>query len=247
MIWNSGAGRSVAVVLVIAAATAIGATTATAGAQTPAAGLLSNESTLTRWAHPVRLDAVLARPTAGAPAVARLHRLTEDGKPEVYLVLRGRYDPQGRLWLLIRVPTRPNGVTGWVLRDAVGPLHVVTTQLVIDTRLLRATLRRGGRTIWTSPIGVGAPSTPTPVGRFYIRELLYVGHLDPFYGPWAFGTSAYSAKLTDWPGGGVVGIHGTNRPELLPGRPSHGCVRLPNAAVSSLARLMPVGTPVLIV
>jgi lipoprotein-anchoring transpeptidase ErfK/SrfK len=142
---------------------------------------------------------------------------------------------------------RPNGVTGWVPRAALGPLQVVTTRLVIDRRRLRATLTRAGRAIWSSPVGVGAPGTPTPAGHFYIRELLYVGHVDPFYGPWAFGTSAYSATLTDWPGGGVVGIHGTDRPELLPGRPSHGCVRLPDAAVSLLARLMPIGTPVLII
>ena len=63
------------------------------------------------------------------------------------------------------------------------------------------------------------------------------------YGLWAFGTSAYSV-LSDWPGGGVVGIHGTNEPQRIPGRPSHGCVRVPNRAISRLARIMPVGTPV---
>jgi lipoprotein-anchoring transpeptidase ErfK/SrfK len=59
----------------------------------------------------------------------------------------------------------------------------------------------------------------------------------------AFGTSAYSV-LSDWPGGGVVGIHGTNQPGLLPGRVSHGCIRVPNAKIARLARLMPIGTPV---
>ena len=63
------------------------------------------------------------------------------------------------------------------------------------------------------------------------------------YGPRAFGTGAYS-RLSDWPGGGVVGIHGTNRPSLLPGRPSHGCIRLPNRAIKRLYRLMAIGTPV---
>jgi lipoprotein-anchoring transpeptidase ErfK/SrfK len=52
--------------------------------------------------------------------------------------------------------------------------------------------------------------------------------------------------LTDWPGGGFIGIHGTNQPEILPGRVSHGCVRMPNPAVLRLARLMPLGTPVTI-
>jgi lipoprotein-anchoring transpeptidase ErfK/SrfK len=53
--------------------------------------------------------------------------------------------------------------------------------------------------------------------------------------------------LSDWPGGGVIGIHGTNEPGLIPGHPSHGCVRVPNDAVRRLARLMPLGTPVRIV
>ena len=130
-------------------------------------------------------------------------------------------------------------------RSALGPLRTVTTALEIDRRRQRAVLRRSGRAVWRSPVGVGAPGTPTPAGRFYIRELLDNRGGDPLYGPWAFGTSAYS-DLSDWPGGGVVGIHGTNRPDLIPGRPSHGCVRVPNAAARRLARLMPVGTPVLI-
>jgi lipoprotein-anchoring transpeptidase ErfK/SrfK len=65
------------------------------------------------------------------------------------------------------------------------------------------------------------------------------------YGPIAFGTSAYS-RLSDWPGGGVIGIHGTDQPGLIPGRVSHGCVRVPNRAIRRLARLVGVGTPVLI-
>jgi lipoprotein-anchoring transpeptidase ErfK/SrfK len=95
--------------------------------------------------------------------------------------------------------------------------------------------------IWTSRIGVGAPGTPTPGGRFWIRERLRGD--GAVYGPWAFGTSAYSG-LSDWPGGGVIGIHGTNQPGLIPGRPSHGCIRVPNGKISRLAKLMPVGSPV---
>jgi lipoprotein-anchoring transpeptidase ErfK/SrfK len=41
-----------------------------------------------------------------------------------------------------------------------------------------------------------------------------------------------------------VGIHGTNQPGLIPGRPSHGCVRVPNRKILQLKQLMPVGTPV---
>ncbi|MCA1683867.1 MAG: L,D-transpeptidase, partial [Actinobacteria bacterium] len=96
---------------------------------------------------------------------------------------------------------------------------------------LRATLYRDGRRIWTSRIGIGARATPTPPGRFWIRSRLRGLAHSPAYGPYAFGTGAYSV-LSDWPGGGVIGIHGTNQPQLIPGRPSHGCVRLPNAAIT---------------
>ena len=71
-------------------------------------------------------------------------------------------------------------------------------------------------------------------------------YASPFYGPVAFGTSARSSVLTDWPASGFVGIHGTNRPELLPGRVSHGCIRLRNEDIRELARLMPIGTPITI-
>jgi lipoprotein-anchoring transpeptidase ErfK/SrfK len=92
---------------------------------------------------------------------------------------------------------------------------------------------------------VGKPYWPTPAGDFYIREVM-TGFDDPFYGPVAFGTSARSAVLTDWPGGGVIGIHGTSIPQILPGRVSHGCVRMKNGPIRQLLRLMPIGTPLAI-
>jgi hypothetical protein len=204
---------------------------------------LSNERTLTRWAHPAVRAAVRQRPAARSRRVARLHLLTEDGYPEVYLALRSRRDAGGRAWIQVRIPARPNGRTGWVPAGALGPQHAVTTALEIDRRRSRATLRRAGRPIWRAPIGHGAPGMPTPGGRFYVRERIRNNGGSPIYGPWAFGTSAYSS-LSDWPGGGVVGIHGTNQPWLIPGRPSHGCIRVRNPAIVRLARLMPVGTPV---
>jgi hypothetical protein len=209
--------------------------------------LLSNEHTITRWARALVTSGVRTQPRLHSHVFARLHRWTEDGLPEVYVVLRSQIDPaSGWTWLKIRVPMRPNGREGWVPATVLGPLRLVTTRLIINRTTLHATLYRSGRVIWRSPVGVGKSSTPTPGGSFYIRERLRVSQPGTIYGPWAFGTSAYSV-LTDWPGGGVVGIHGTNEPQLIPGRPSHGCVRVPNAAVSRLAHLMPVGTPVRII
>ena len=59
----------------------------------------------------------------------------------------------------------------------------------------------------------------------------------------AFGTSARSSTATGWPAGGFVGIHGTDRPDLVPGRVSHGCIRMRNRDVVELAKRLPVGTP----
>ena len=108
---------------------------------------------------------------------------------------------------------------------------------------MTATLKRSGKVVFKTRVGVGKSYWPTPRGEFYVRDKL-TNFNNPFYGPLAFGISARSAVLTDWPGGGYVGIHGTNEPRIIPGRISHGCIRLRNPAILALGRLMPVGTPV---
>lgn len=129
-------------------------------------------------------------------------------------------------------------------RAAVGAASL-RTRLDLDLRRLRATLYAGHRVLLRAPVGVGRRDAPTPRGSFYVRNRL-VQYRSRFYGPVAFGTSARSAVLTDWPNGGFIGIHGTDRPDLVPGRVSHGCIRLRNADVLRLSRLMPVGTPLTI-
>jgi hypothetical protein len=203
---------------------------------------LSDELKVTRWAVAIRKAPIRAFAGRGRE-VTRLRYYTEDHFDETYIVLRSHVREDGKVWLQVRVPGRPNGRKGWVPQDALGPLHVVRTYLRINKTTLRATLYKSGRKIWTSRVGIGGPGTPTPAGHFWVRERFSVGQKGGPYGPFAFGTSAYSV-LSDWPGGGVVGIHGTNAPGLIPGRPSHGCVRLPNQKVLQLKKLMPVGTPI---
>jgi lipoprotein-anchoring transpeptidase ErfK/SrfK len=134
---------------------------------------------------------------------------------------------------------------GWVPRSALGGYEFVDTHLVVDRSTLFATLYRGGREVFRAPVGIGTSESPTPAGEFFIRDKL-TKFRSPFYGPVAFGTSARSPVLTDWPGGGFVGVHGTDEPQLIPGRVSHGCIRLRNDDILRLARLLPVGTPVTI-
>jgi hypothetical protein len=203
---------------------------------------LSDGRTFAHWAHPQQRAPVRRAPSQTSRRIARLHLLTEDGFPEVYPTLRRFTDRDGRTWLQIRMPSRPHARTGWVRDWALGLLYRVRTRLVVDRRRLRATLYRSGRRIWRSRVGVGRAGTPTPPGNFWIREKFRVANPGGPYGPRAFGTSGYS-RLSDWPGGGVIGIHGTNQPSLIPGRPSHGCIRVPNHALRRLYRLMPIGTP----
>ncbi|MDA0182229.1 L,D-transpeptidase family protein [Solirubrobacter phytolaccae] len=192
------------------------------------------------WAHPVNIVAIRAQPDTAAKRVATTRLLTEDKLAEVYLVLQRRDG-----WVKVRVPGRPNGRTGWVRRTALGPLNTVDTRITVNRKTATLTLTKAGRTVFKTRVGVGKPSTPTPAGHFWVREKLRLTNA-PMYGAYALGTSAY-AKVSDWPGGGVVGIHGTDQPELIPGRPSHGCVRVRNADMTRLYTFTPVGTPITIV
>ena len=200
---------------------------------------LSNETTETRWAHVATPAPVRSAPRRSARRVAKLHYWTEHGHPEVYLALQRRL-VDGKAWIRVRVPGRPIGRTGWVPALALGKLHVVHTRLVVDRSTQHATLYREGKAIWDAPVGVGKPSTPTPRGHFWVREKLRGS--GGIYGPWAMGTAAYSV-LSEWPKGGVIAMHGTNQPGLLPGRVSNGCIRMRNADITRLVKLLPVGTP----
>jgi L,D-transpeptidase-like protein len=200
---------------------------------------------LSRWTI-VRLPAVArAKPSLSSAVVTRLGTAAPEGTPNLLSVLGTKTGRDGRLWVRVRLPVLPNGTTGWVLRRSLGPYETVDTQLVVDRARLRIALYRRGRIVFSAPAGIGTDAWPTPEGEFVVRSELS-RYASPFYGPVAFGTTARSAVLTDWPEGGFVGIHGTNEPQLLPGRVSHGCIRLRNADILRLAGLMPVGTPVTI-
>lgn len=206
---------------------------------------LSNLKTLSRWAYPEAAVVAHQDPSARSRAVGRLRFLTSDGQAAVYLALRS-YTLGTARWILVPIPGRPNGREGWVRASALGEMHVTSEFLRVSSERLRATLYRNGRAIWSAPVGLGRPEDPTPRGHFYVTEkLTAIGGL--FYGPYAFGTSAYAPTLSEWPGGGIVGIHGTDEPQLIPGRPSHGCIRLRNADIERLWPLLQVGTPIEIV
>ena len=206
--------------------------------------LLARDANWSRFAPVSRQVTARTAPRPEAGAVATLATRTEEGTTNVVFVL-GEKTVRGRAWVHVRLPVLPNGRTGWVPRNSLGGYTFLDTRLVVDQVRLSATLYRGDKQIFQAPVGVGTRAAPTPAGEFYVR-LKLSGFNDPFYGPVAFGTNARSTTLTDWPGGGYIGIHGTNAPSLIPGRVSHGCVRMRNLDILKLSRMMPVGTPLTI-
>ncbi|MBV9336664.1 MAG: L,D-transpeptidase [Solirubrobacterales bacterium] len=207
-------------------------------------GALTDPTAVTRWAPVLRATVARGSPSVNGSFVGLLRARTSDGTTNI-VVADAEVDVAGATWERVGLAKLPNGTEGWVPRSALGGWSFVDTRLVINRARFTATLFRGERIIFRAPIGVGATGTPTPTGRFYVRDRLS-GFSSPVYGPLAFGTNAKSPTLTDWPGGGVVGIHGTNQPWLIPGEISHGCIRLRNASIIRLGQLMPVGTPVTI-
>ena len=199
--------------------------------------LSSRTDGVSLWAPVRRQLDIRDAPSEGGHIVGHVATSTPEGTQNL-VVVTGPTRAGDGLW----VPVRAADATGWAPRDALGGYEAVDTRLVVDTRAFRATLLRANRVVFRAEVGVGTAAAPTPTGTFYVRNRL-TRYRSSFYGPVAFGTSARST-LTDWPAGGFVGIHGTSRPELLPGRVSHGCIRMQNADILELARLMPVGTPV---
>ena len=194
------------------------------------------------WAPVLHRAIVRAQPRGTARRVTMLDTWTTDDTQNIVLVLTRRDSSPRETWYRVRLAILPNNSVGWVQAGALGDVYAVHTHLYVDRARFRATLKRDGVTVFSTIVGVGKSYWPTPPGEFYIRDKL-TDFASPVYGPVAFGTSARSAVLTDWPGGGFVGVHGTNEPGILPGRVSHGCIRMPNASILKLARLMPVGTP----
>jgi lipoprotein-anchoring transpeptidase ErfK/SrfK len=188
---------------------------------------------------------VRSTPSRTARAVATLTQFRPDFHPRTVLALDARTDAKGRPnWYRVTVPGRPNGRTGWI-PAAAAQIGKVDRWLVIYRGSRKFELYVNGKLRRTGPIAVGARGMETPIGLFFVQSR-FVPKRYPILGAFAFETSGYS-KLSDWPGGGVVGVHGTDTPWLIGQAVSHGCVRLRNSDILALQKLVRVGTPVKIV
>ena len=178
------------------------------------------------------------KPDARKP-FARFEHPGPFGTPRVFLVQEDAGD-----WIRVLLPMRPNGSEGWVEEHDV----TITSnpyEIEVDLSEFRLTAFRNDEEVVQADAAIGTGGTPTPTGLFFTTILAKPESATSPYGKYAYGLSAYSEVLTSFAGGdGQVAIHGTNQPGLIGSQVSHGCVRVDNATITKLARLIPLGTPV---
>lgn len=195
---------------------------------------------------------VRGAPIRSAPRIATVGATRPiTGVATVLPVLAAKTDAAGRAWLLVQLPGRVLHVrtppaSGWIsatnTTQSSTPWH-----LVVDLAARRLVLYRGGRSLRSFSTIVGAPSTPTPTGTFFVEENVAMPGSTPG-APFALATNARSSVLQEFEGGpGQIAIHGVlNVGGTLGTAASHGCVRLGTADVTWLARRIGPGVPVTI-
>ncbi len=146
----------------------------------------------------------------------------------------------------VMIPVQPNGSTGWIPKDTV-ELSEVTFRAEIDLSDDSLTVWDGDEVIVQTAAATGKPSTPTPLGEFFVRDIIPMNS-EGAYGSYILGLSGFSEALDSFAGAEpAIAIHGTNRPDLVGDEVSNGCIRIPNNLVELLAASVPLGTPVSIV
>lgn len=212
------------------------ASAATAGVMNPLPSTLTDPSTVATAT--VRSLPLYSQP--GAPsAEGTLANPTTLGAKLVLLVVQ-----DDGPWIEVYTPVRPNGSKAWIPAADVtlssDPYHI---QVSLSQHEL--TLYENNVPTFSTPVATGAPDSPTPTGSFFVAFIVKLTDPDNVYGPYALGTSAFSNTYYSFEGGpGQIGIHGTNQPWVIGTYASHGCVRLPNAAITTVATQIPPGTPV---
>jgi lipoprotein-anchoring transpeptidase ErfK/SrfK len=194
---------------------------------------------------PITVPTMIARakPADSARRVAVIHQFRPDYREQYVMAIRGARDAHGDIWVQLRLQLRPNGTLGWV-RASQLQLSTAHDKIIVHRGLRKIDMYSDGVLAYTAAVAIGAPGRETPLGNYYVTARFIPD--DPFLGVFAVETSAYS-KLTEWPGGGLVGIHGTSAPQLIGQAVSHGCVRVLNSTAVQLRRYAPLGTPISIV
>jgi hypothetical protein len=226
---------------VIAAATVVlAACFAAPGSASSAGPSMAESSFPAAGALLVDKVAVRTRPSPAGHVIKVMDQFRPDFRLQEILAVSTRLGTDGRPWYRISVPMRPNGTMGWIPASAAAIAPTVS-RIVVHIQSRTIDVYWHGHHALHAIVAVGAPGRETPTGHYYVQARFVPD--DPFLGVFAVETSAYS-KLTEWPGGGVVGIHGTSMPQLLGQAVSHGCVRVANSTAEALKRYAPLGTPI---
>ncbi len=188
-----------------------------------------------------------ARPLHGSVVL----RAQPDGRPLVRVgpraplggpLVLGVVAVRGR-WVEVTAEALPNGRYGWVEfgRD----VSVQPVQWTLRASLSRRELYvvRDRRIVRTIRVGIGAPGSPTPTGRFAIAEKV----TGPFGAAFGCCILALTARQPRLPAGWshsttyYVAIHaGSGQGSAV----SAGCLHATEADVRYLMRTIPLGTPV---
>jgi lipoprotein-anchoring transpeptidase ErfK/SrfK len=189
---------------------------------------------------------VYAEPDAETQPTELLANPNENGAPLVFLV--DGTDVSGE-FVAVFLPVPPNGSTGWVrARDVslvANPYHIR-----VELTAHKLTVSNGSEVVLDTMVGVGTADAPTPGGVYYIKELLEPPDPNGVYGVYAYGLSGFTNNpdvAEQFGDGGVIGLHGTNQPELLGQDVSHGCIRVANDVITEMVSYLPLGTPVEII
>jgi lipoprotein-anchoring transpeptidase ErfK/SrfK len=187
--------------------------------------------------HPEATRVVYSRP--GGPPVAELP-VTELGSPTWVPVVEAQPG-----WDLVLLPARPNRSTGWIYLGGGGLQTAYSAyQVQINLATLRLTVLDAGRSLGSWTVADGTAGTPTPTGRTFLLASLAPSH--PTYSPLILPLGTHSDTLSTYGGGpGTVGLHGWPDAAVFGHAASHGCVRVPPAALRALS-LIPLGSPVII-
>jgi len=148
------------------------------------------------------------------------------------------------------------------------PVRPDKRYVVVDVEHNELRFMDGERVVWRAPVGTGTGfrlSTPgqryqftTPTGTRYVQfKQLNPAWIRP---DWWYHENKLPVPSADSPArkeegglgsaavylGDEIAIHGTDKPELLGRRVSHGCIRLSNTNALRLFHDVQVGTPVVI-
>ena len=191
-------------------------------------------------AAPAAGHVLLLRAAPGGSVVARIGARTLFGTPAALGVVERRGH-----WLGVSTDALPNGRLGWIDARSVR-LSSVVTSLRVELSRRRLELLQGGRVVRSFVVGVGAPGSPTPVGRFAVAEKLDGPRYGTVWGCCILGLTAHQPhppaswnQLRDY----LVAIHGGGG---LGSAVSAGCLHLDDASLRFLMRTVPVGAPVFV-